>query len=116
MGNGTDIARSNADMVLLNSTLKPLYSGVIAARRTLTIIRQNLFWALAYNALALPLAASGLIAPWMAAIGMSASSLIVVFNALRLHRIPVGPVSAADTLQTDTANPAEPQLAQVSGV
>ncbi|HCU53827.1 MAG TPA: hypothetical protein DIC36_05970, partial [Gammaproteobacteria bacterium] len=57
---------------------------ITVARRTLAIIRQNMVWAVAYNLLALPFAAFGLIAPWMAALGMSASSLIVVANALRL--------------------------------
>ncbi len=56
------------------------------ARRTLRIIRQNLTWAIVYNLVALPLAAAGYVAPWMAAIGMSASSLVVVLNALRLNR------------------------------
>ena len=56
------------------------------ARATLRIIRQNLAWAVVYNIVALPLAAMGYVAPWMAAIGMSASSLIVVLNALRLNK------------------------------
>jgi Cu2+-exporting ATPase len=56
------------------------------ARKTRNIIRQNIGWALLYNLIALPLAASGFIAPWMAAIGMSLSSLIVVGNALRLTK------------------------------
>ena len=59
------------------------------ARRTRHIIAQNLIWALVYNVIALPLAAAGLIAPWMAAIGMSASSLVVVLNALRLRNTGV---------------------------
>jgi Cu2+-exporting ATPase len=87
LGSGTDIARSHADMVLITQRLDRFYQGVIIARRTLTIIRQNLSWALIYNALALPLAAGGWIAPWMAATGMSASSLLVVLNALRLSRL-----------------------------
>ncbi|MCK5481798.1 MAG: hypothetical protein KAJ06_11645, partial [Gammaproteobacteria bacterium] len=56
------------------------------ARHTLRIIRQNLAWAIAYNLIALPAAALGYVAPWMAAIGMSSSSLLVVLNALRLTR------------------------------
>lgn len=84
MGGGTQIAHASADMVLLSEHLPHLVVGVDVARKTLAIIRQNLAWALIYNALALPLAALGMIAPWMAAIGMSVSSLVVVLNALRL--------------------------------
>lgn len=84
MGSGTQIAHASADMVLLSEHLPHIKEGITMARRTLSIIRQNLSWALLYNAAALPLAAMGLIAPWMAAIGMSFSSLIVVLNALRL--------------------------------
>jgi Cu2+-exporting ATPase len=73
-------------MVLLSESLPHIVDGVDMARRSLAVIRQNLIWALLYNLLALPLAAMGMIAPWMAAIGMSASSLVVVLNALRLTR------------------------------
>jgi Cu2+-exporting ATPase len=72
-------------MVLLSENLDHLVQAVQMARRTLTVIRQNFAWALTYNVIALPLAAAGLVAPWMAALGMSASSLIVVVNALRLR-------------------------------
>ena len=85
MGGGTDLARSQADVVLLSDDLRQLAGGILLARRTLTIIRQNLAWAFAYNLLAIPLAMAGLITPWMAGIGMSASSLLVVLNALRLQ-------------------------------
>lgn len=85
MGGGTDLARSQADVVLLTDDLRQLVAGVALARRTLHIIRQNLAWAFGYNLLAIPLAMAGLITPWMAGIGMSASSLFVVLNALRLQ-------------------------------
>jgi Cu2+-exporting ATPase len=85
---GADLARVSADMVLLGTGLAPLADGVRGARRTVRIIRQNLIWAACYNAVALPLAAAGLVTPWMAAIGMSLSSLIVVLNAMRLARDP----------------------------
>jgi Cu2+-exporting ATPase len=84
IGGGTDLAKLNADLVLLGEGLTPLVSGIEAARRTRRIIRQNLVWAVIYNATAVPLAASGWLEPWMAAIGMSASSLLVVLNAMRL--------------------------------
>jgi len=86
MGGGTQLAHASADMVLLSERLPHLVDAVRTSRRTLAIIRQNLIWALVYNLVALPLAATGLIAPWMAAIGMSTSSLVVVVNALRLRR------------------------------
>lgn len=86
MAGGTSLAQTSADMVLLGESLQPLAEGISHARRTLRIVRQNLAWAAGYNMLALPLAATGFIAPWMAAIGMSASSLLVVLNALRLSR------------------------------
>jgi len=85
MGGGTQLAHASADMVLLSENLLHLSQGVKMARRTLMVIRQNLAWALLYNLLALPLAAMGMVAPWMAAVGMSASSLLVVVNALRLR-------------------------------
>lgn len=87
MGGGAQLAHASADMVLLSEHLPHLVSAVHTSRRTLRVIRQNLLWALVYNLLALPLAAAGWIAPWMAAIGMSTSSLVVVVNALRLRRV-----------------------------
>jgi Cu2+-exporting ATPase len=88
MGGGTDLARSQADVVLLSDDPAHLVVGVSIARRALRIIRQNLGWAFAYNVTAIPLAMSGLVTPWMAGIGMSASSLLVVLNALRLQKTP----------------------------
>jgi Cu2+-exporting ATPase len=86
MGDGTDIARSSADMVLMSGALQRLLDGVSTAKRTLRIIRQNIVCSLTYNASVLPLAVMGYLTPWMAAIGMSLSSLVVVLNALRLSR------------------------------
>jgi P-type Cu2+ transporter len=85
MGGGTRLAQTRADAVLIKSDLIALYSGMLTARRTLRVIRQNVVWAFAYNLLALPLAVMGMLTPWAAALGMSASSLIVVLNALRLQ-------------------------------
>ena len=86
MGGGSQLARTQADLILLSENLDHLARGFVVARRTLAIIRQNLLWAFAYNLIALPLAISGLITPWMAGIGMSGSSLLVVLNSLRLQR------------------------------
>ncbi|MDH5408539.1 MAG: heavy metal translocating P-type ATPase, partial [Gammaproteobacteria bacterium] len=85
MGSGTQLAQASADMVLLSGQLQPLVKSIELARKAHQIVRQNLAWAISYNLIALPLAAMGYIAPWMAAIGMSASSLLVVLNALRLN-------------------------------
>ena len=87
MGGGTQLAHASADMVLLSEQLPHLLDAIRTSRRTLAIIRQNLLWALVYNGVAVPLAAAGWVAPWMAAIGMSSSSLVVVLNALRLRTI-----------------------------
>lgn len=83
MGGGADAAQLQADFVLLGDSLAEIPGTFKRARRTMRIVRQNFGWALAYNALALPLAAAGWIGPWEAAIGMAASSFIVVLNALR---------------------------------
>jgi len=92
---GTDLAKVSADIVLLGEGLNALVGGVETSRRMLQIIRQNLAWALLYNAAAVPLAAAGWLEPWMAALGMSLSSLRVVLNALRLLKVDVRPASAA---------------------
>ena len=88
MGGGTDLARNQADIVLLNENLASLGRGVDLSRKALRIIRQNLWWSFAYNFTAVPLAMAGLVTPWMAGIGMAASSLLVVLNAMRLQRLP----------------------------
>ncbi|MBR9828694.1 MAG: heavy metal translocating P-type ATPase [Oceanospirillales bacterium] len=88
MGSATDLAKTSADAVLISSELERLALALLVARKTRTVIRENLAWALLYNLVALPLAALGFIAPYMAAVGMSASSLIVVGNAMRLSRPP----------------------------
>ncbi|MEZ5583695.1 MAG: HAD-IC family P-type ATPase [Candidatus Competibacteraceae bacterium] len=86
MGSGTQLAHATADMVLLSGKLDALSQGIGVARRAVSIIRQNLGWAIGYNSLATPLAAAGWIVPWAAALGMSLSSLVVVGNALRLYK------------------------------
>ncbi len=86
MAMASDLAQTRADAVLLNSRLAVLIEAVNLAGKTHKIMQQNLRYSLLYNLLALPLAAAGLVPPWAAAIGMTASSLIVIFNALRLAR------------------------------
>ena len=91
MGEGADVAQAAADMVMLGSRLATLSEGVALARKTQQIIRQNLGWALGYNLIAIPAAALGHVTPWIAGIGMSASSLLVVLNALRLSEFRQNP-------------------------
>ena len=86
MGGGAQLARTQSDFVLLSENLDHLRHGLRRAERTLSIIRQNLWWSFAYNFVALPLAISGWVTPWLAGIGMSASSLLVVLNSLRIQR------------------------------
>ncbi len=86
MGGGTSLAAARADMLLLSDHLEHLIDGLRIAHKTLRIIRENLVWAVVYNLITLPAAALGWVAPWMAAIGMSTSSLLVILNALRLAR------------------------------
>jgi len=87
MGKGTQLAAATADMILISNNIEHIYHGYLIARKTLRIIRQNLAWALLYNVIAIPAAAMGYVEPWLAAIGMSTSSLVVVLNALRLNRM-----------------------------
>jgi len=86
MGGGTRLAQMRSDAVLLSEDLRDLPRAVGYARKTLRVVRQNVAWAFAYNLAVLPLALSGMLTPWAAAIGMSGSSLLVVLNALRLQR------------------------------
>lgn len=85
MGNANDLTKLKADAILLSSNLNTLKLALSTGKKTRKIIRQNICWAIGYNLLALPLAACGMIPPYAAAIGMSASSLIVVCNAMRLR-------------------------------
>ncbi len=86
MSDGAWLSQRQADAVLLSGRLGDLRTAFETSARTLTIIRENLIWALAYNLTAVPLAALGMVTPWMAGIGMSASSLVVILNSLRLRR------------------------------
>lgn len=90
MASATDLAQTKADALLLSGDLSLLVEARGFANRLRNTIKQNLTWALTYNVLALPLAVMGLIPPWAAAIGMSLSSLVVVANAIRLTKAPLG--------------------------
>ena len=102
MGSGTSVAQHSADCVWLGEQLDGLDSVFAVARKTMGVVKQNLAWALGYNLLAIPLAVTGSLAPWMAALGMSASSLLVMLNALRLGK------ASAPTEQQPIAATAEP--------
>lgn len=90
MGSGTDVAKAAADITIVNSKVSAVPQAIAISRRTLRIIKENLFWAFGYNLLAIPLAAGGIIMPGLAAAAMASSSVIVVLNSLRL-RSPIRP-------------------------
>ncbi|NKI35385.1 cadmium-translocating P-type ATPase [Wenzhouxiangella sp. XN79A] len=103
LAEGAAIARTQADLVATGRDLRPLVDLFRRAPKVRRVIRQNLTWALTYNISALPLAAVGLVPPWAAAIGMSASSLAVVLNAQRLGRRTVPARGAASMAAGETA-------------
>jgi len=86
MGSGTDVALETADVALMRGELTGVADAIRLSRKTMANIRQNLFWALVYNAIGIPVAASGWLAPWVAGAAMALSSVSVVLNALRLQR------------------------------
>ncbi|MDO7906792.1 heavy metal translocating P-type ATPase [Paenibacillus sp. JX-17] len=87
MGTGTDVAMEAADITLMRGSLNSIPDAILMSRRTMRNIRQNLFWALAYNVIGIPIAALGFLAPWLAGAAMAFSSVSVVLNALRLQRV-----------------------------
>ncbi|REK52369.1 MAG: heavy metal translocating P-type ATPase [Thermobacillus sp.] len=89
IGTGTDVAMEAADVTLMRGDLNGIADAIRMSRKTMTNIRQNLFWALAYNSLGIPVAAAGFLAPWVAGAAMALSSVSVVLNALRLQRVKV---------------------------
>ena len=86
MGEGAQIARAQADGVLVSGSLQDIVRARALAKRTLRVVRQNFVWAAGYNAACIPLALLGWLPPWAAGLGMASSSLVVVFNSLRLAR------------------------------
>jgi len=89
IGTGTDVAMEAADVTLMRGDLNSIPDAIAMSRKTMLNIRQNLFWALGYNTLGIPIAAIGLLAPWIAGAAMALSSVSVVLNALRLQRAKV---------------------------
>ncbi len=88
-GQAVPLAQARADFIVLGDALMAIPNAIAQARRTLRVVRQNLFWAAGYNALCVPLALAGWLPAWLAGLGMAASSLVVVLNAARLARPPV---------------------------
>ena len=86
MGEGVHIARAQADGVLVSNALGDVVRARALARRALRVMRQNIAWAVAYNAACVPLALVGWLPPWAAGLGMATSSLVVVLNSLRMSR------------------------------
>lgn len=86
IGSGAPLAQAGADAVLTHGRVAEIANALKMARRARSVVRQNLAWAFAYNVIAIPLAATGYVTAWMAGIGMSVSSLLVVANAWRLLR------------------------------
>jgi P-type Cu+ transporter len=86
IGTGTDVAMEAADVTLMRGDLNSIPDAIAMSRKTMVNIKQNLFWALAYNVIGIPIAAAGLLAPWLAGAAMALSSVSVVLNALRLQR------------------------------
>ena len=87
LGSATPLAQWTADVVVLSDEMPRVADAIVHARRTFRVVRENLAWAFAYNVVAIPAAAFGHVTPLVAALGMSASSLLVVGNALRVARM-----------------------------
>lgn len=87
IGTGTDVAMEAADITLIRGDLNSIADAIFMSKKTIRNIKQNLFWALGYNALGIPIAALGFLAPWLAGAAMAFSSVSVVLNALRLQKV-----------------------------
>lgn len=89
IGTGTDVAMEAADVTLMRGDLNSIPDAIAMSKKTMLNVKQNLFWALAYNVIGIPIAALGFLAPWLAGAAMALSSVSVVLNALRLQRAKV---------------------------
>ncbi|MDQ0232414.1 MULTISPECIES: heavy metal translocating P-type ATPase [Bacillaceae] len=87
IGTGTDVAMEAADITLIRGDLNSIPDSILMSHKTMRNIKQNLFWALAYNSIGIPIAAFGFLAPWLAGAAMAFSSVSVVLNALRLQKV-----------------------------
>ena len=87
--NRTDVAIEAADVTLMRGDLRAIPAAIRLSRLTMRNIKQNLFWAFFYNAVGIPVAAAGYLAPWLAAAAMAFSSVSVVSNSLRLKRVKI---------------------------
>ncbi len=106
MGHGAALAQARADFIVLGSSPSDVVRALSLARRTMRVVRQNLVWAAAYNAVSVPLAMVGWLPPWLAGLGMACSSLFVVLNALRLGRSLDEPASRQTVMPAVVQQPA----------
>jgi P-type Cu+ transporter len=117
IGSGTDVAIDAADLIIVREDLQAVASAIVLARRTLRIIHSNLVWAFAYNVVAIPVAAAGLLDPLIAAGAMSLSSVFVVWNSARLRpERPTSPAPSSSKPSARRSRPAPPEPVTAGGL